>query len=147
METDERNPMMKKLPVVAGVATALVGLSVPVVLVLSESADALPFRQGDDDLERHARCGDARVELSVDRENGGFEVDGDVDDAKAGSTWKVVIRHDGDKVVARTLKADAEGDLDVETRRPNSAGNDVFTLRVKNLDTDAKACVLSVSTR
>ena len=39
---------MKKLPVVAGVATALVGLSVPVVLMMTDSADALTGRLADD---------------------------------------------------------------------------------------------------
>ena len=40
---------------------------------------------------------------------------------------------------------DVEGDLDVETLRPNTAGSDVFTLRVKNVDTDAKACKVTVT--
>src|SRR5687768_1032415 len=135
-----------KLPIIAGVATVLFGLSVPAVLMLTDSAGALTGRLADDDLERSARCGQAMVELSVDRENQGFEVDGDVDNAKPGSSWKVVIRHDGDKVVARTLAADAEGDLDVDTLRPDTAGNDVFTLRVKNLSADTQACRLTVST-
>ena len=136
---------MKKLPVVAGVATALVGLSVPVVLMMTDSANALSGRIADDDTERTIACGRAQVELSVDKEAGGFEVDGDVDNAKPGSTWKVVLRHDGTQVLARTLKADAEGDLDVDTLRPNTAGSDVFTFRVKNLSTDAKACKVSVT--
>ena len=88
---------MKKLPVVAGVATALVGLSVPVVLMMTDSADALSGRLADDDTERTMSCGQALVELNVDKEATGFEVDGDVDNAKAGSTWKVVLRHDGDR--------------------------------------------------
>jgi hypothetical protein len=137
---------MKKVPVVAGIATALVGLSVPVVLMLTDSADALTGRLADNDLERSARCGDARIELSVDREHHGFEVDGDIDNAKAGSSWKVVVRHDGEKVLTRTLKADVEGDVEVDTRRPNSAGDDVFSLRVKNLATD-QVCKLAVDTR
>ena len=121
---------MKKLPIIAGVATVLVGLSVPAVLMLADyRRRAGPADWADDDLERSARCGQAVVELSVDRENQGFEVDGDVDNAKPGSSWKVVIRHDGDKVLARTLTADAEGGLDVDTLRANTAGNDVFTLR------------------
>ena len=137
---------MKHLPAIAGAATFIGALGVTAVLVMTDSAEGFPGRLGDDDLERNARCGQAVVELSVDRENQGFEVDGDVDNAKPGSSWKVVIRHDGDKVVARTLKADAEGDLDVDTLRPNTAGNDVFTLRVKNLSADTQACRLTVST-
>lgn len=136
---------MKKLPVVAGVATALVGLSVPVVLMMTDSADALTGRLADDDTEKTVACGSAQVELDVDKEAGGFEVDGDVDNAKPGSTWKVVLRHDGTQVLARTLKADVEGDLDVDTVRPNTAGSDVFTFRVKNLSTDAKACKVTIT--
>ena len=136
---------MKKLPVVAGVATALVGLSVPVVLMMTDSANALSGRLADDDTERTIACGQAQVELNVDKEAGGFEVDGDVDNAKPGSTWKVVLRHDGNQVLTRTLKADDEGDLDVDTLRPNTAGKDAFTFRVKNLGTDAKACKVSIT--
>ena len=136
---------MKKLPAVAGVATALVGLSVPVVLMLTDSADALTGRGADDDVERTVSCGQALVELNVDKEGNRFEVDGDVDNAKPGSTWKVVLRHDGDRVLTRTVRADVEGDLDVETLRPNTAGSDVFTFRVKNVDTDAKACKVTVT--
>ena len=134
---------MKKLPVVAGVATALVGLSVPAVLMLSDSADALTDRR--DDTERTIACGQALVELNVDKEAGGFEVDGDVDNAKPGSTWKVVLRHDGDQVLARTLKADHEGELDVDTLRPDTSGSDVLTLRVKNISIDANPCRLTIN--
>ena len=56
-----------------------------------------------------------------------------------------MLRHDGDRVLSRTVQADVEGDLDVETLRPNTAGSDVFTLRVKNVDTDAKACKVTVT--
>ena len=56
-----------------------------------------------------------------------------------------MLRHDGDRVLTRTVKADVEGDLDVETLRPNTAGSDVFTFRVKNLDTDAKACKVTIT--
>jgi hypothetical protein len=139
---------VKKIPVIAGVATVALGLSVPAVLIATESADGLAgrFARSADDLERTVQCGRALVELSVDRERAGFEIDGDVDEARPGSRWKVVIRHDGDKVLSRTLTADAEGDLDVESRRPNTAGDDVFKLRVKNLASD-RVCSVTVKTR
>ena len=136
---------MKKLPVVAGTATALLGLSVPVVLMMSGSAQALTNRLADDDTERTITCGQALVELNVDKEPNGFEVGADVDNAKAGSKWKVVLRHDGDRVLARTVKADYEGDLEVDTMRPDTSGSDVFTLRVKNISTDAKACKVTIT--
>ena len=33
----------------------------------------------------------------------------------------------------------------METLRPNTAGSDVFTFRVKNLGTDAKACKVTIT--
>ncbi len=139
---------MKKLPIAAGAATLALGLSAPVVLMTTGAAAGLPgsLARQTQDNERTVRCGVARIELRVDRERGGFDVDGDVDDAKPGSRWKVVIRHDGEKVLSRTRTADAEGDVDVDTWRHNSAGNDTFKLRVKNLDTD-KVCKVTITTR
>ncbi len=139
---------MKKLPLVAGAATVALGLSVPAVLVMSEGASGLPgplARQAGE-IERTVQCGAAHVELSVERERRGFEVDGDVDDARPGSRWRVIIRHDGKKVLSRTKTADAEGDVDVDLWRPNTAGDDVFRLRVKNLSTD-KVCKVTVQMR
>jgi hypothetical protein len=69
------------------------------------------------DVERHGACGDGRYELSVDREAGGWEVSVDIDGVKLGSKWKVVLRHDGDRFAKRTIRADREGDVDLERFR------------------------------
>ena len=58
---------MKKLPVIAGTAAAALGLSVPAVLLVQSSANAAP-----DEVERSASCGQARLELSADRERTGY---------------------------------------------------------------------------
>jgi hypothetical protein len=133
---------MKKLPLIAGTTAAAVGLSVPVVLLLSERADAAA-----DEAERSTACGRAWLELSADREPSGLEVDADLDGATPGSTWRMVLRHDGEKVLARTVTADREGDADLDTVRPDTRGDDVFTVRAKRVGSDAKACKVTVTLR
>jgi hypothetical protein len=82
------------------------------------------------DVEKRGTCAGATFELHVDRERGGFEVDADIDDARVGSEWRVALRHDGRLATSRVLRADDEGELDLDTFRRNTAGNDVFRLTV-----------------
>ncbi len=82
------------------------------------------------DVERRGTCAGATYELNVDRERGGFEVDADIDNARVGSEWRVTIRHDGKVATSRVLRADNEGELDLDTFQRNTAGKDVFKLTV-----------------
>jgi hypothetical protein len=82
------------------------------------------------DVERRGSCGGASYALDVDRERGGFEVDADVEDARPGSAWRLTIRHDGTRVASRVLRADREGELDLDTFRRDTAGADTFRLTV-----------------
>jgi hypothetical protein len=82
------------------------------------------------DVERRGTCAGATYELNVDRERGGFEVDADIDNARPGSEWRVAIRHDGTLATSRVLRADGEGELDLDTFRRNTAGKDTFKLTV-----------------
>ena len=82
------------------------------------------------DVQRSGTCAGATYELSVDREDGSFEVDADLDRAAVGSDWRITLRHDGALVHNRVLRADAEGEIDVDARRRDTAGSDTFVLRV-----------------
>ncbi|MCW2736088.1 hypothetical protein [Nocardioides sp.] len=97
------------------------------------------------DVERRGTCAGATFELNVDRERGGFEVGADLDNARVGSEWRVVLRHDGTVATSRVLRADDEGELDLETFRRNTAGTDTFTLSVKPVG--GSACSLKVTVR
>ncbi|MET3963434.1 hypothetical protein ABIE44_003368 [Marmoricola sp. OAE513] len=119
----------------AGLATAI---ALPASVLTASPASA--------DVERTIRCGAAEVELSVDRENGRFEVDGSIDNAVAGSKWRVALRHDGKLVTRVNRTADYEGDLDLDRIRPNTAGKDTFKFSVRNLST-GKYCSVKVVTR
>lgn len=91
------------------------------------------------DTERHGSIGKGVYEFSVDREGSGYEVNFDIDHVAPGSTWKVVLRHDGNRFLTRTLKADYEGELDIETYRANTSGNETFKVKAKRVNGGAKA--------
>ncbi len=98
------------------------------------------------DVERHGQCGPGVYDFSVDREGSGFEVSADVDGLRPGSRWKIVLRHDGDKIASVTRRADGEGDIDVERFRRNSAGADKFKMSVKRVGGTA-SCGATITVR
>ena len=61
------------------------------------------------------------------------------------ASGSVVIRHDGKVAASRVLRADNEGELDLETFRRNTAGSDTFKLSVKPVG--GSACSLKVTLR
>lgn len=97
------------------------------------------------DVEKRGTCAGATFELNVDRERGGFEVDADIDNARVGSEWRVAIRHDGKVATSRVLRADDEGELDLDTFRRNTAGKDVFKLTVT--PTGGASCSVKLTLR
>jgi hypothetical protein len=100
------------------------------LVTATAGATALVAAPAHADVERRGTCAGATYELNVDRERGGFEVDADIERARAGSEWRVTIRHDGAVVTSRDVRADGEGELDVDTWRRNTAGSDTFKLTV-----------------
>jgi hypothetical protein len=114
-------------------------------LVATIGATALVAAPAHADAERRGTCAGATYELGVDRERGGFEVDADLDRARPGSTWTVTLRHDGAVAASRTLRADREGEIDVDTWRRNTAGTDTFRLTVR--PAGGTACSTKVTLR
>jgi hypothetical protein len=103
-------------------STALIAAAAGTTVLVATPANA--------DVERRGTCAGASYELNVDRERGGFEVDADIDGAQAGSSWLVALRHNGTVATSRTLRADNEGELDLNSFRRNTAGKDTFKLTV-----------------
>lgn len=97
------------------------------------------------DVERRGTCAGATYELNVDRERGGFEVDADIDNARAGSEWRLAIRADGSLATSRVLRADDEGELDLDTFRTNTRGKDTFRLTVT--PAGGSSCSVTVTLR
>ena len=83
--------------------------------------------------EREFRYAGADVDFSVEKDDGRFEVDVDIDGARSGSRWRVTLWHDGVRYHSRVHTADREGDVDIDKSRRNTKGADVFKLRVKKI--------------
>jgi hypothetical protein len=122
---------------------ALVGAGLAAAVAVPVTLAAAPASA---DIERTGRCAGAAYELSVDKEHGRFEVEADVDDARPGSRWRVVLRHEG-RIVANVVRtADREGDVGVDRYRPDTRGADRFRLTVKPVGA-ANGCSARIVTR
>lgn len=109
------------------VATAGAGalLAAPLALVGAPAANA---------ADKEFRCAGAEVDFSVEKDDGRFEVDVDVDDARPGTKYRLVLRHDGKVFHNKVHRASGDGDVaDLDKKRPNTAGKDVFKLKVKKI--------------
>jgi hypothetical protein len=96
---------------------------------------AVPAAQADGvDVTRsgHGTMG-SHWKLELDREFR-IKVDFEVDSiaARAGHTWRIVMRHDGAVFFTDTRRTDHEGEFDVERSVTNRAGAD--SIRVRAVD-------------
>jgi hypothetical protein len=118
---------MNKLLTTTAVLGSTALVAAPLTLLATTSASA---------VEKSGTCGGARFELDVEKDDGRFEVEADVDNARPGSQWRVVLKHDGQTYVNQVRTADREGDVSVDRDRRNTAGKDVFRLNVRQVGTD-----------
>ena len=119
----------------SGIALALVTS----VALLVPAGAALA---GDRDVIREGSCtrsSDWKLKLSP--EDGGLEVEFEVDQNVTGDRWRVRIRHDGDLVFrgVRTTRG-ASGSFEVRIVENNRAGDDVFRGKAVNIATGER-CV------
>lgn len=117
-----------------------IALTTAAALVAGTATLAVAGAAQADGPERHAHgtVAGARYEMSAEKDNGRFEVDADLDGVPAGSTWRMVVRHDGTKVATRTAGAvrdDGRYDVDFpEVRRSDSSGADTFKVTLTRTD-------------
>lgn len=135
--TEEENNLMRMRTVLA--TAALVS-----ALIVPETA--LPAMAGDGDVEREGSCGrrsDWKLKLSP--ENGGLEVEFEVDQNVSGDRWRVIMRHDGRRFFKghRTTKGPS-GSFEVRRVVNNHAGRDHVFAKARNLSTN-EVCRGSVS--
>jgi hypothetical protein len=121
----------------------LIALTTATALVAGTGAALVASPAQADGPERHARgqVAGAAYEISIEKERR-FEVDADLDGVPVGSTWRMVVRHDGKRVGASTARAvrdDGRYEVDFrEVRSANTAGADTFKVTLKRVGTSAK---------
>lgn len=111
--------------------TALIAAGTLLAAPLTTIAVAGSAQADAGEKERRGTCAAGSYEFQVDRDRGGFEVNADLDRVAPGSTWTVVLRHDGTRYSKVTRTADREGDLEAESFRSDTAGPDTFTFRAR----------------
>jgi len=99
-----------------------------------------PAQADGPEKSRDFRVASADVDFSVELDDRRYDIDVDVDDAKPGTRWKVVLKHNGKRIAKGVWRADRnDGDVvDIDRTRPNTRGTDTFKLTVKQVGTKAK---------
>ena len=92
---------------------------------------------GDDEITKRGKCRGGTYEFEVERDDGGFDVEIDLDDLRPGSRWVIVLRHDGKRVTRVVRTADSDGEIEVDRHRPNTRGADKFRFRAKPVSAKA----------
>lgn len=96
-------------------------------------------QSGDDDGDRNetirtGQCtGATDWKLKAKSDDGGIEVEAEIDSNRTGQAWRWVIRHNG-SVSARgtSVTTGRSGSFDVERRMTDLSGTDRFALRATN---------------
>jgi hypothetical protein len=112
-------------------ATATLGAAA--LLAAPMSLVAAPAHADGPEKEKEFRVAGAEVDFKVEKDDGRFEVEVDIDDAKPGSRWRVVLRHDGNRFHNKVHRADGDGDIEIDKLRRDTRGKDVFKVRVKKI--------------
>lgn len=113
-------------------------LATPVALLGTSPASA---------ADREFRYAGAKVEFDVDKDDGRFKVEVELDNVKRPKAkYRIVLRHDGKVFHNRVHRAGADREIEVEKNRPNTPGKDTFKLRVKKASAK-KAAVRTITRR
>jgi len=110
-------------------------ITLAVVTSASLMTMAVPAQaKGGDDVERRGSCSGATDwKVKVGPEDGGLEVEGEVDSNHVGQTWRWQLVHNGVKSGIHTAVTKApSGSFEVRRVLANFAGTDTVTLRATN---------------
>jgi hypothetical protein len=124
---------------------AATAVSAAAVGALTLSMGAAPAHASDDDrvIKRGACSEGANWKLKVKTDDGGLEIEGEVDSNIVGQSWKWTFRQNGDLVARGTSTTLApSGSFDVERHVTNNAGTDRIVFRATN---DGQVCRGSIA--
>lgn len=111
--------------------------SIPITAALTTLALALPAASpaGDDgEIERAGKCtGGTSSEIRVRPDDGGLEVEFEVDQNRSGVPWKVKIKDNGEVVVRETAKTGGpSGSFSVERKIADRPGTDTISATARD---------------
>jgi hypothetical protein len=98
---------------------------------------AVPAAAGDRDVERRGSCsGSTDWKLKLSPEDGGIEVEYEVDSNVNGQSWKVKIFQNGNRIFRGTRETSGpSGSFEVRVVASDGSGTDTFRAKAKNPST------------
>lgn len=109
-----------------------------VALILAGTLSAAPAHAGGEPrVERRGGCSESsRWKLKLKRDDGGIEVEYEVDQNVNGDRWRVVMKRNGNRFFRgiRTTRPPS-GSFEVERHTDDGPGTDRFVARARNLRT------------
>jgi hypothetical protein len=121
--------------------TFLSAAAVTAALAIPSAASA-----SDDDIERVGQCsGGTTSKIKVKPDDGGLEVEFEVDQNKSGVKWKVKLKDNSDVVFKGSARTGGpSGSFSIERKIENKAGTDSITATAHNTQTGER-CAAKVS--
>ena len=83
--------------------------------------------------EREFRYAGAEVDFEVDKDDGRFEVEVDIDDARPGEKFRIVLWQNGQRFHKKVHTVDRDGEIEIDKERRDTKGRDVFKLKIKKI--------------
>ncbi len=111
----------------------IIGAGLLLCLGAVASTGTVVSAKGSDVVRRGDCSGSSTWKLKLSKEDGGIEVEAEIDTNRNGRTWAVTLRQDGDRFFAgqKVTKAPS-GSFEVRRVRPNHAGTDTFKVHAVN---------------
>ena len=115
--------------------TRTIHIALAMVTTTSMLALAGPAQaKGDDDVERRGSCtGATDWKVKVGPEDGGLEVEGEIDSNRTGQRWRWQLVHNGSRSGIHTrITRGPSGSFEVRQALADKPGTGVITLRATN---------------
>ena len=113
--------------IVAGAVVVAAMLAVAPMTAASASASAAPR------VAKHGSCsGNADWKLKVSPENGGPQVEFEVEHATPGDHWHVTIKENGSQLLSSSKVVHADRSFSVKHRGNDTSGSDRFVAKATN---------------
>lgn len=119
-------------------------LTAGTLLFLAASLFPSASHAKDGDVITRGRCpGGVKTKLKASPENGRVEVEYEIDQARTGDRWRVVIKSGGKTILRTVRRVDSLGNVEVRKLTANLPGTETIRVRGKNLRT-GHSCTLSL---
>ena len=117
----------------------LAGTTLAALLLAALAAGPGASAGARDVIERGSCSGASTWKLKLSPEDGGIEVEFEVDQGAIGEAWRVRILHDGELAFrGRRTTRGSSGSFEVRIVEPDRAGTDRFVGRARNLASDER---------